>query len=156
MSTKKVFAILAVVTLAALPALAKTNFSGDWKLNVSLSTFGQMPAPNSMTQKITHEDPKLTVAIKQSSEMGDFNIQASYTTDGKECTNPGFGGNPMKSIVKWDGETLMIETKGQFGDNEFTMSDKWVLSADGKTLTITRTFKSSMGEGEQKMVFDKQ
>jgi len=156
MTTRKLFAILAVLALAAMPALAKTNFSGDWKLNVSQSSFGQMPAPNSMTQKITHEDPKLTVAIKQSSDMGDFDIQASYTTDGKECTNPGFGGNPMKSIVKWDGDTLMIETKGQFGDNEFTMSDKWVLSADGKMLTITRTFKSAMGEGQQKMVFDKQ
>ena len=156
MSTRKLFAFLAVLALAAMPALAITNFSGDWKLNVSKSSFGQMPAPNSMTQKITHADPKLTVAMKQSGDMGDFDMQASYTTDGKECTNQGFGGSPMKSVVKWDGDTLMIETKGQFGDNEFTMSEKWVLSADGKMLTITRTFKSAMGEGEQKMVFDKQ
>jgi hypothetical protein len=156
MSTRKLFAFLAVLALAAMPALAITNFSGDWKLNVSKSSFGQMPAPSSMTQKITHADPKLTVAIKQSSEMGDFDMQASYTTDGKECTNQGFGGSTTKSIVKWDGDTLMIETKGQFGDNEFTMSEKWVLSGDGKMLTITRTFKSAMGEGEQKMVFDQQ
>jgi hypothetical protein len=156
MSSKRFFVILAVLALAVLPALAKANFSGDWKLNVSKSSFGQMPAPNAMTQKITHDDPKLTTATKQSSDMGDFDMQASYTTDGKECTNQGFGGNPMKSVVKWDGDTLAIETKGQFGDNEFTMSEKWVLSADGKMLTITRTFKSAMGEGEQKMVLDKQ
>jgi hypothetical protein len=156
MSSKRLFVILAVLALAALPAFAKPNFSGDWKLNASKSSFGQMPAPSSMTQKITHEDPKLTTSTKQSSDMGDFDMQASYTTDGKECTNQGFGGNPTKSVVKWDGDALAIETKGKFGDNEFTMSEKWILSADGKMLTVTRTFKSAMGEGQQTMVFDKQ
>jgi hypothetical protein len=62
----------------------------------------------------------------------------------------------MKSILKWDGDTLQIDSKGQFGDNEFSMQDKWTLSADGKTLTMVRTFKSAMGEGQQKLVFDKQ
>jgi hypothetical protein len=36
------------------------------------------------------------------------------------------------------------------------MTQKWTLSADGKTFTIVQTFKSAMGEGEQKLVFDKQ
>jgi hypothetical protein len=36
------------------------------------------------------------------------------------------------------------------------MQDKWTLSDDGKTLTIVRIFKSSMGEGEQKLVLEKQ
>ncbi|MEO8595165.1 MAG: hypothetical protein ABI759_17730 [Candidatus Solibacter sp.] len=109
-----------------------------------------------MTQKITHTEPNLSTATKQASAMGDFDMQAKYTTDGKESSNEGFGGAPSKSIVKWDGDTLLVQTKGQFGDTEFTMSEKWVLSTDAKTLTITRLFKSAMGEGEQKMVFDKQ
>jgi hypothetical protein len=57
------------------------------KPNLAKSNFGEMPAPTSMTLKITHEEPKLTTATKQSSEMGDFEMQATYTTDGKECTN---------------------------------------------------------------------
>jgi len=156
MAPRRLFVILAILALAALPALAKPNFSGDWKLNTSKSAFGQMPAPDSMTIKITHDDPKLTTATKQSSQMGDFDQQAAYTTDGKECANQGFGGSTTKSTVKWDGDTLVIETKGQFGDNEFTMTEKWSLSADGKSLTVARAFKSPMGEGEQKMVLDKQ
>jgi hypothetical protein len=36
------------------------------------------------------------------------------------------------------------------------MQDKWTLPDDGKTLTIVRLFESSMGEGEQKLVFEKQ
>jgi len=67
--------------------------------------------------------------------------------------------NPMEphaTIARWDGDTLVIETKGQFGDSDFTMTQKWTLSADGKTLTVAQTFKSAMGEGDQKMVFEKQ
>ena len=156
MTSRRFLVVLAILTLAALPALAKPNFTGDWKLNTSKSTFGEMPAPDSMTYKITHADPKLSTAVKQSGQMGEFEMQASYTTDGKECSNQGFGGSTAKSVVKWDGDTLVIETKGQFGDNEFTMTQKWTLSADGKTLNIVQTFKSAMGEGEQKLVFDKQ
>ena len=154
--SKYIFGILTVLALAALPALAKPNFSGDWKLNSAKSTFGEMPAPDSMTYKIAHADPKLTTASKQSSQMGDFEMNATYTTDGKECTNQGCQGSTTKSVVKWDGDTLAIDTKGQFGDNEFTMTQKWTLSADGKTLTVLQTFKSAMGEGEQKLIFDKQ
>ncbi len=156
MPTKRLFAAFAVLTLAALSAFAKPNFSGDWKLNAAKSEFGQMPAPSSMTEKITHEEPKLTTATKMASDAGDFDMKATYTTDGKESTNEGFGGSQMKSTAKWDGDTLVIESKGQFGDSEFSMSEKWVLSADGKVLTLTRVFKSAMGEGEQKMVLEKQ
>ena len=154
--SKTVLGIFAILALAALPALAKPDFTGDWKLNISKSTFGEMPAPDSMTIKIAHAEPKLTTASKQSGQMGEIEMNATYTTDGKECTNEGFQGSTFKSVVKWDGDTLTIETKGQFGDNEFTMTQKWALSADGKTLTVAQTFKSAMGEGEQKLIFDKQ
>jgi hypothetical protein len=149
-----------IVTLAfvatSVAFAATPNLTADWKLNTSKSDFGQFPAPSSMTQKVTHAEPKLTVDVKQTSDRGEVNFTASYTTDGKECTNKGFGGSDVKSVVKWDGETLNIETKGTFGDNAFTMKDKWTLSADGKVLTILRHFSSSMGEMDQKMTFDKQ
>jgi hypothetical protein len=147
--------VLAILAVAALPLLAKPNFSGDWKLNVSKSEFGEMPAPDSMTQKVAHDDPNLKIAVKQSSERGEFEFEAGYTTDGKECTNQ-FGPGTMKSTLNYDGETLVIVTKGSFNDNEFTMTDKWTLSSDGKVLTINRRFASQMGEGEQKLVLEKQ
>ncbi|HEX7598038.1 MAG TPA: hypothetical protein VF518_07470 [Polyangia bacterium] len=156
MTSRRILILLAILALAALPALAKPNFTGDWKLNTSKSNFGQMPAPDSMSYKITHADPKLSTVTKQSGQMGEFEMQASYTTDGKESTNKGFGEATMKSVAKWDGDVLSIETKGQFGDNEFTMSQKVSLSEDGKTMNIVQVFKSSMGDGEAKLVFDKQ
>ncbi len=150
-------AILAtsILVSAAFAAAATPNLTGDWKLNLSKSDLGQMPAPSSMTQKVTHEDPKIKVAVKQSSDMGDFEYEASYTTDGKESVNTVMN-NEAKSVVKWDAGTLLFDTKGKFGDNDFNMKDKWTLAPDGKVLTVERHFSSSMGEGDQKLVFDKQ
>lgn len=144
-----------LLSLAALSAYAKPNFTGDWKLNTAKSEFGQFPAPSSMNQKATHNDPALKVASKMATDNGDFDFENTYSTDGKETTNT-FGPSEMKSVAKWEGDTLVIQTKGQFGDNEVTIQDKWDLSEDGKTLTVRRHFASSQGEIDQKMVLEKQ
>lgn len=146
---------LLILALAALPALAAPNLSGTFKLNVSKSDFGQMPAPSSMTRTITHEEPKLKVATKQSSDMGDFESEANYTTDGKECTNE-MRGNPIKSTVKWEGDTLVVNSKASFNGNDVTITEKWSLSGDGKSLTILRHFATSQGEMDNKLVLEKQ
>jgi hypothetical protein len=154
-SAKRLSTVAAALVLAAFAAQAKPNFTGEWKLNPSKSEFGQMPAPSSMVQKMTHDEPNLKVSVKQTSDMGEFAFDATYTTDGKESTNTMMD-SPSKSVVTWDGDTLLIETKGKFGDSEFKMNDKWTVSADGKVLTINRHFTSSFGEGDQKMVLEKQ
>jgi hypothetical protein len=155
MTHRGLTALLATAALAAIPAAAAPNLSGTWKLNVSKSDFGQMPAPDSMTRAITHEDPKLKILTKQSGQNGEFEYELNYTTDGKECTNEMFN-NPMKSTVKWDGDTLVFDTKGKFGDNDIAIQEKWTLSQDGKTLVIARHFSSSMGEGDAKLTLEKQ
>jgi hypothetical protein len=154
--SKHIIGIFALLALAALPALAKPNFTGDWKLNTAKSTFGDIPAPDSMSIKIDHAEPKLTTVSKQSGQMGDIELHATYTTDGTECTNEGFQGAPFKSKVKWDGDNLALETKGQIGDADFTLTQKMTLSDDGKTLKVLQHIATSMGEFDQTLVFDKQ
>jgi hypothetical protein len=141
--------------LAALAAQAKPNFAGDWKLNSAKSEFGQFPAPSSLTEKITQDDTAIKLSVKMSSDNGDMNFDSSYNMDGTETTNQ-FGPSEMKSKAAWDGDSLVINTKGTFGDNEMTFKDKWDLSADGKTITISRHWSSSMGEMDQKLVLEKQ
>ncbi len=152
---RSILAGFVLLSLAAFSAHAKPNFTGDWKLNITKSDFGQFPAPSSMSQKASHEDPSLKVATKMAMDNGDFDFESTYSTDGKETTNT-FGPNAMKSVAKWEGDILSIQTKGQFGDNELTILDKWEVSADGKTLTMHRQFTSSQGELVQKLVLEKQ
>jgi hypothetical protein len=148
--------ITIALLLAASGFAASPNFEGNWKLNGAKSDFGQFPAPSLFTQKITHADPKLTVVVKIVGDQGEFEFTSNFTTDGKECTNPGFGGSETKSTLKWEGDSLIVETKGAFGDNAYIMKDKWALTEQGKVLTVLRHFSSGMGEMDQKLVFEKQ
>ena len=150
--------ILAGLLLLAASASAQTkpNFSGDWKMNAAKSNFGQMPAPSSLTEKITHTDPSLKVQTAQSGDFGDLNSDFSFTTDGKECQNAMGDMFKMTSTVKWDGDILMFDSKMDIQGNAMTGVDKWSLSPDGKTLTVQRHFNGPMGEGDAVMVLDKQ
>ncbi len=153
------FRVLPVAVLACVCGLvqaqAKTNFSGNWKLNSSRSDFGAMPAPDSRTDTITHQDPDLKDAFTQIGQMGEVTAEVKYSTDGKETSNT-VRGNPIKSTAKWDGEELVVDSKASFNGSDVSMKDRWSLSADGKTLTIQRHVVSPMGEMDQKVVLEKQ
>jgi len=154
--TFRVFsAALLAIACGLLQAQAKPNFSGNWKLNTAKSDFGAMPAPDSRTYIITHEDPDLKDSYTQSGQMGELTAEMKYSTDGKETTNS-VRGNQIKTTAKWDGDELAIAGKTQFNGADVTLSDRWSLSADGKTLTIQRHVNSPLGETNQKIVLEKQ
>lgn len=154
-----VFRIFPVALLALafglLQAQAKPNFSGTWKLNTAKSDFGAMPAPDSRTDTITHEDPDLKDTFTQAGQMGEVTAEMKYSTDGKETTNS-VRGNEIKSTAKWEGDELAIAGKASLNGADVTLSDRWSLSADGKTLTIQRHVNSPMGDTDQKIVLEKQ
>ena len=151
--------VCATALLAAacglLQAQAKPNFSGTWKLNAAKSDFGAMPAPETRTDTITHQDPDLKDSYTQRRQTGEFASEMKYSTDGKETTSS-VGGNEIKTTAKWDGDDLAIAGKTQFNGANVTMNDRWSLSPDGKTLTIQRHVNSPMGETDQKIVLEKQ
>jgi hypothetical protein len=155
-STFRLFSFaLLTLALGLVQAQAKSDFSGTWKANATKSDFGPMPPPDSMTEKIVHEDPSFKVNIAQTGGSGDMTYDQVYTTDGKECVNH-MGDNEFKSTLKWDGDDLVADTKGSYEGNEFTAKDRWTLSDGGKTMTVTRHISTSMGEFDMKLVFDKQ
>jgi hypothetical protein len=149
------FALTAALAVAAVPAQAKPNLAGDWKLNVERSNFGEFPAPLSMTMKNTHEEPALKVLSKVTSGTGEESYDMTFRTDGGESVNMA-GPTELKTRSNWEGGTLVMTTKGTFGDTEVTLVDKWDLAEDGRTLTIRRHWSSSRGEVDQKLVFEKQ
>ena len=143
------FALLTLV-MGVAGAQAKSDYSGTWKINATKSDFGPMPPPDSLTQTIAHKDPDLKAhVVSTGGPMGDQTYDITYTTDGKECTNS-FGGMEFKSVANWDGDDLVVDTKGKFNDTDFTSKDRWKLSSDGKTLTMERHFSSAMGEADMK------
>ncbi len=155
MKTRQSIFVAALLLLCAAISMATPNFTGEWKMNAGKSDFGQMPPPSNIVQKITHEEPKLKVSSTWTGDEGDLKADFTYTTDGKECANT----SPMgetKSTLKWDGDTLVIESKGDFQGDPTTITSRWTLSEDGKVLTEKTRFSSSMGEGDMTIVYDKQ
>ncbi|MGD0365159.1 MAG: hypothetical protein ABSC93_30115 [Bryobacteraceae bacterium] len=155
-STLKI-STLALIALAfgLVQAQAKSDYSGTWKANTTKSDFGPLPPPDTMVEKIAHEDPSLKINVAQTGGSGDATYDMIYTTDGKECVNHP-GGNEFKTILKWDGDDLTAETKGSYEGTDFTAKDRWTLADGGKTLTVTRHISTSMGEFDQKLVLEKQ
>jgi len=154
-TARRAVLICVIALLCTTVAQAKPNFSGRWKMNASRSDFGAIAAPTSLVQQVTHNDPDLKVVTTQVGEMGDFTLEYSYTTDGKECVNK-FRDIERKSTVKWEGDTLVIESRMDVGGNAVTVIEKWSLSEDGKTLTSNRLLKGPEGETNVKTVLEKQ
>ncbi len=156
-STLRVFSCaLLTLAFALAQASAKSDFSGTWKANAAKCDFGPMPAPDSITEKIDHQDPSLKVNVVQTGGMGDQNYDMVYTTDGKEAVNKMGEDNSIKTVLKWDGDELVGDSTGSFGGNDFTAKDRWTLSGGGKVLTVTRHIAAGGADFDMKMVFDKQ
>ena len=152
------FTLLWLISIPAMYAGKKTDFSGTWILNREKSELGDRGfADNSKT--IKQEDNKMVVERKFTSRDGqEMTATDTYTLDGKESVNEGFGNSERKSTATWseDGKTLTIQTKVSFerdGQTRvFEYTETWTLADNGKNLVIT----SKSERGERKMVYDLQ
>ncbi len=136
---------------------SQPNFTGVWKLNISKSSFGQIPPPGSQTDTIDDSEPSVKIAEDQKGGMmGDMNLTTTVSTDGKETTSTGMGGTPVTSIAHWDGIALVIDSKTSFQGSDVKIKDTYTLSSDGKTLTEVTHIESGMGNFDTTSVYDKQ
>ena len=155
MAARRVVAAGVMALLGTAMAVAKPNFSGWWTLNVSRSEFGTVPKPTSHVEQVTHNEPSLKVRTTQVGEMGEFTTDYSYTTDGTECLNK-FRGIDRRSTARWDGDSLVIESRMDIEGNPLTVTERWTLSQDGKILSIHRHIKGPEGETDVKTILEKE
>jgi hypothetical protein len=150
---KNRFTIVAALamTILAAGAQAAPNYTGVWKLNLSKSELGMMPAPEIATRTINHNDPSLQISSYQKGAAGEATTELKYTTDGKPAENKG-----SKGTAKWDGDKLVIDSVRDYQGAELKIHDVWALSADGKTMTINSHLALPQGEFDVTWVFDKQ
>lgn len=145
--------IAALLCSLIAAAQSKPDFSGTWKADLSKSNFGPMPAPQSATLKVEHKEPSFKLVSTTVGDSGERTYEVTFTTDGKECTNF-IGNTEVKSVLKWEGETLLMEHKTVGG--EVVVKDRWTLSDGGQVLTLVRHWSGSQGELTQTLVHQKQ
>jgi hypothetical protein len=156
MRTRFPIALAAFVAMtAASAAQAKPDFSGVWIMDATKSDFGGMPSPETMTRTITHKEPSFrVVTVQKGGTTEDRTIDTAFTTDGKAQTNTIPGGS-LTLAGKWEGTTLVLAGTMSLTNMAIPVEDRFVLSQDGTTLTVTRKFSATEGSFSVKVVMTK-
>jgi hypothetical protein len=157
-SMRAAAALLAIAF--AVPAVAAAqqvpNLSGTWVLQADKSDFGMMAAPQSRTDVIEHQEPKLTIKrTVVTTAAGESQVSLVYAVDGKPHKNMA-GPSELTSTLSWEGRTLVTVSTLDTQQGQATITDRLTLSEDGKTLTQERTLSIGAQEAKQTMVLVKQ
>jgi hypothetical protein len=148
-------ALCSVMVLSASMALAADNWIGTWKMNVAKSKSSPGPGPKSQTLKFTASPAGTT--LNSEAVVADGSVRkGSYTSkfDGKDVPWTGNPDADMAAPMKVDDNNYTNTWKK---GGKTTVTAKAVVSADGKTLTVTQTGKTAKGEDvNSTAVYDKQ
>lgn len=135
-------------------AAAKANFNGTWVMDASKSE--GIPPNVTQTMTLAQTDDNLTLQNKIVTAEGDINVSDAFVISGKEVEfTQKVNGVDIKGkrTSKWSADSDGFESNEEFtvegGDGQSTTQKirrVWVISANGKTLTIDLFGKTSTGE----------
>lgn len=148
-----VFAPLLAGQLQRNPgALARTDYSGRWHMLKEQSEFHGFQMPDSVVRVVDDRDPAMNVHTIQTRGGKTSTTDITYFTDGSITKNV-INGRDAESKCYWDGTVLVVRTsmKTAKGDDEL-ISDRWELSADKQTLTISSHIETEKGGIDMKLV----
>ena len=150
---KSLFAALAVVVFASGLSAQADPTIGTWKLNLAKTKYTAGQAPKSTTLVITAAGQG--VRLTSDSVLADGSTRKiSYTAtyDGKDAAVTGTPDYDTVSLKKT--ATGMDGSRKKAGKVVQTFSR--VVSADGKTMTVTSTGTNAAGKVGNVQVYDKQ
>lgn len=170
-------ALVFALTLTASAQKAPADFSGKWTLDMSKSKVSdnERAAIESQTLTVTQSaaDIKVETATKRvapagapagSPDGGRMGAGASAATYpfGKETTVEQQRGQmtiPVTYGSKWDGAKLItwnsMTMNTPNGESKRSTKEVWEMSADGKTLTVTRENNGPQGAMSSTRVYTK-
>ena len=150
---------LALTLLAAAFAVAQTdaksNYNGQWRMIKDKSDFGKFTAPDTMVRTVDQKDVTINVHTSQTGPAGKSSADVTYYTDGRESVNE-VRGRESKSHCFWDGNVLVIRTYATASNKTpIETEERWELSTDGKTLTMTSHMETGLTQHNFKLVCER-
>ena len=146
--------LTAVVVATAFPFTARAqgrpDFSGTWIRIVDKSD------PSSQTPEVGHTIKQTATEIAVTLQGRDGPETSNYRLDGTEATNQSLspeGPLTVTGTARWEGASLVIETRREIRGMTITTSEVRTLDATGKEMTIEATTRSPQGEVRRKVVF---
>ncbi len=146
---------------ASRPA-SRPDLTGVWKLNVAQSDFGQVPPPRQQSESILQAGEELAISITLEREEMKQNYTLRFRAGG--TPSPLAAGSfpddaPFRIVSvkgEWQGQTLVVTEAVSFQGSEGTLTVRYTLSANGKTLTKLTHVVMNAGEFDTRTVYDKQ
>jgi hypothetical protein len=153
MKTRTMVVTLALSLAAAAVCLASPHM-GTWKLNEGKSKFAPgMPKNKTVVYEAAGDNVKVTVDGTDADGKSTHN-EWTGKFDGKDYPVTGDPSSDMRSYKKVDDRTMELTVKK---DGKVTVSGRIVVSADGKTRTVTTSGTDAKGKkGKNAAVYDKQ
>jgi hypothetical protein len=154
MKTKTIVLIVALCLAAMGVAFASDAYMGTWKLDESKSKIPAMaPKNNTVVYEAAGDSIKVTVDGTDGQGKPAHN-EWTGKFDGKDYPVTGDPASDMRSYKKIDDHTMELTNKK---DGKVTMMGKIVVSADGKSRTVTVSGTDPAGKKvEYSAVYDKQ
>ena len=153
---------LAGVGSAQRRAGAKPNLSGEWKLNVAASDFGDVPPPTRQSEVVTQAGDEFAIAITMEREEMKQSYTLRFQAGGAEMplAKGSFSDEAPFRILgvkgEWHGAVLVVTERVSFQGAEGTLTANYSLSGDGKVLRKTTHVVMDAGAFDTKTVYDKQ
>jgi type IV secretion system protein VirB10 len=129
---------------SALAIEADRDFSGRWLLDSAIA--GTAPAERFLT--VVQNDS--TIRCYGSPAEG-AQVEWQYALNGDD-TKHTVEEETRSSAVKWEGAALLVNTLVS-GASDYTIMDRWRLSPDRNTLTVTRQVVRRSGQSEYALVY---
>jgi hypothetical protein len=141
---------------------AKPNLTGEWKLNVAASDFGDVPPPTRQSEVVRQAGDEFAIAITIEREEMKQNYTLRFQSGGAEMPLAK-GSFPEEAPFRilgvkgeWQGSVLLVTQRVSFQGAEGMVTSKYSLSADGKVLRKTTHVAMDAGTFDTKTVYDRQ
>lgn len=149
-------ALVGSAATASAQGASVPNLSGTWALQVDKSDFAGMLVPTSRIDVVDHQEPKLTIKRSVTASGQETTTNLVYVIDSKPYKNM-VASNEYTSTLHWEGSILVsVSTVQDPRAGEVTITDRYEISQDGKTLTQQRTLSAQGQSATQTMVLVKQ
>jgi hypothetical protein len=154
MKKRTIVLTLALCFIAAAVCFASDVQVGNWKLNEAKSKLAPgQPKNSTVVYEATGDDVKVTVDGTDKDGKATHNEWAGKV-DGKDDPVTGDPNSDTRSLKKVDDHTLQLTAKK---GGKVTLSGQIVISADGKTRTVTTSGTDSAGKKFKNIsVYDRQ
>ena len=132
------------------------SMSGLWQVNVAKSKYDPGPPPKSQTVYFQGEGQNRKVTIVGITATGNPQLATftEFVEDGKPHPVTGLAGIDAQAYTRVDARTLNVS---RFKDGKVIQTGTWIVSPDGKALTVTFTGSNANGRQVNNiLVYDKQ